>query len=227
MADPFRNGVGTRYRIRWSRFKRSREKKPSRPERSCSSSENSRSTKLHNLPAKLQQFQWSVPPNVTPPAIAHLNFVLSVFQYDEWSAHDRTLIGYIKTKADPPIFYLPIEHIPQTKELLAATTASIEGESSILMHLYNSVISFCFSVWFLEKIKKRQEEIKNLLDSQEEETATGDAAAEDSKEKEEAMEEEEGVAKDGDGEGEGEGLEEGQVMEEGGKVGSDSGEASD
>ena len=80
----------------------------------------------------------------------------------------------------------------------------------------------------LEKIKKRQEEIENLLAAQQEETTTAAAAEEDSKEKEEAMEEEEegGGVKDGEGKGE-EGLEEGQMMEEGRKVGSDSGEASD
>ena len=54
---------------------------------------------------------------------------LSLFQYEEWNAHDRLTRGYIKTKAAPPIFYLPAEHTPNTEELLIETNDKIEGTS--------------------------------------------------------------------------------------------------
>lgn len=56
-----------------------------------------------------------------------LNFACLCMQYDEWNAHDKQLVGYIKTKATPQIFYLPAEHNPHTEKLLAETTEMLEG----------------------------------------------------------------------------------------------------
>ena len=50
-----------------------------------------------------------------------------VFKYEEWNAHDRRLIGYIKTKTKPSIFYLPVQHNEITEKLLKKTEEEIEG----------------------------------------------------------------------------------------------------
>ena len=55
-------------------------------------------------------------------------FIIVFFQYEEWNAHDKQLLGYIKTKATPPIFYLPAEHTPKTEALLKETRSAIEGK---------------------------------------------------------------------------------------------------
>lgn len=55
-----------------------------------------------------------------------LSFAIN-FQYEEWNAHDRLLLGYIKTKTTPPIFYLPAEHTPKTEKLFRETQSAIEG----------------------------------------------------------------------------------------------------
>ena len=56
----------------------------------------------------------------------YLYFCL-VFKYEEWNAHDRRLIGYIKTKTKPSIFYLPVQHNEITEKLLKKTEEEIEG----------------------------------------------------------------------------------------------------
>ena len=52
---------------------------------------------------------------------------VSFVQYEEWNDHDRLLLGYIKTKATPPIFYLPAEHTTKTEKLFRDTQLTIEG----------------------------------------------------------------------------------------------------
>ena len=59
---------------------------------------------------------------------------LVYFQYEEWNTHDRQLLGYIKTKATPSIFYLPTEHTQKTKQLLEETKSAIEGKMSTVVH---------------------------------------------------------------------------------------------
>ncbi|XP_011404793.2 PREDICTED: pinin-like [Amphimedon queenslandica] len=68
----------------------------------------------------------------------------SVELYEDWNQHDMKLTGYIKTKAQPPLFYLPSEHNEATKTLLT--------ESSNLIK---------------ETIKSREDEIKGLLQENE------------------------------------------------------------
>ena len=58
-----------------------------------------------------------------------------VLQYEEWNSHDRLHIGFIRTKAKPPIFYLPVEQTHKTEELIKETQAVIEGTSSMLQNL--------------------------------------------------------------------------------------------
>lgn len=70
----------------------------------------------------------------------HIVFV----QYDEWSAHDRQLIGYIKTRAKPHLYYLPAEHNPCTQKLLAETTAKMEGETPISREIRLILYLLCF-----------------------------------------------------------------------------------
>ncbi len=56
-----------------------------------------------------------------------MSVCLSLLQYDEWNSHDRMLMGYIKTKSKPSIFYLPVEHNETTEHLLKQTQEEIEG----------------------------------------------------------------------------------------------------
>lgn len=83
---------------------------------------------------------------------SHVN---TIQMYEEWNAHDRLTRGYIKTKAAPPIFYLPAEHTPNTEELLIETNDKIEGT-----------------------IKQRQAEIDSLVS---EDTSKPSAAAQSDK----------------------------------------------
>ena len=57
-----------------------------------------------------------------------ISSIFVYFQYEEWNAHDKLLLGYIKTKATPPIFYLPTEHTSKTEALLKETKSAIEGK---------------------------------------------------------------------------------------------------
>lgn len=58
---------------------------------------------------------------------------LVYFQYDEWNAHDKLLLGYIKTNATPQIFYLPTGHTPKTEQLLSETQSAVEGKGTNVM----------------------------------------------------------------------------------------------
>ena len=143
---------------------------------------------------------------------------MHVLQYDEWNAHDKLMEKYIRTKAKPEVFYLPVGHTPQTEQAHAETKALIEGRR------YITTIQFAMTIPFLfpEKIEKRQREIEELLRSQEEDQQQ-QQNAEEVADKVEPME------------GEGENVEGGGVMrvEAGGADGSgrhapsDSGEASE
>lgn len=58
--------------------------------------------------------------------------MLFLLQYVEWNDHDQLLCKYIKTKATPPIFYLPTEHTPQSATLLRDTKQQIESRPLFL-----------------------------------------------------------------------------------------------
>ena len=64
-----------------------------------------------------------------------LKIHITLFQYEEWNAHDRNLLGYIKTTANPPIFYLPAKTNDSIDVLVAKTKEVIEGDYC----LYNAV----------------------------------------------------------------------------------------
>ena len=69
-------------------------------------------------------------------------------QYEEWNDHDRLLRGYIKTRAQPPIFFRPAQHVPRTEELQQQSTAKIEGVCvcvhSLAHGLHLQLISIAF-----------------------------------------------------------------------------------
>ncbi|KAL5463459.1 hypothetical protein EMCRGX_G032354 [Ephydatia muelleri] len=52
----------------------------------------------------------------------------TVQMYVEWNDHDQLLCKYIKTKATPPVFYLPTEHTTQSAALLSDTKQQIEAQ---------------------------------------------------------------------------------------------------
>ena len=83
------------------------------------------------------------------------------FQYEEWNAHDKLLLGYIKTKASPPIFYLPAEHTSKTEALLKETQSAIEGKINCLTIAY--YVHVCNIVYFIGKITERQKEVESFL----------------------------------------------------------------
>jgi hypothetical protein len=95
------------------------------------------------------------------------------FQYEEWNAHDKLLLGYVKTKATPPIFYLPAEHTSKTEALLKETRSAIEGKNNNLLH-------YCYVtiVYFVGKITERQKEIDSFL-SEGKDTKTEDSFQEE------------------------------------------------
>lgn len=49
-------------------------------------------------------------------------------QYDDWTMHDKKLLGYIKTKTTPHIYYLPVAHTSRTQILLTQSNQMAEGE---------------------------------------------------------------------------------------------------
>lgn len=61
-------------------------------------------------------------------------------QYEEWTNYDKQLVGYIKTRAKPAIFYKPAELTPRTEKKLSETTAVIEG--SVIANFEALMINF-------------------------------------------------------------------------------------
>ena len=137
------------------------------------------------------------------------------------------LVGFIKTKAKPEIYYLPAEHTPKTEQLLTETKTKMEGiyhSQCTIKAIAIKASSFMrteyclfLSLHYIEKIKKRQEEIEELLANQQEP---------ENVDEETVMEREgalggEGVTEDVEMVGEGGGMGHGR------SAASDSGEASD
>ena len=63
--------------------------------------------------------------------VCYVCMFLLWIQYEEWNLHDRRLIGYIKTKAKPAVFYLPVQQNETTEKLLKETEQHIEGFEEI------------------------------------------------------------------------------------------------
>lgn len=53
----------------------------------------------------------------------------------KWSNHRESLIGYIRTKTGPPIFWCPAEHTDETKELLEGMPMTLASETTELREL--------------------------------------------------------------------------------------------
>ena len=49
-------------------------------------------------------------------------------QFEEWNAHSRLTLPYIKTHAKPPIFYLPSQHNESTQQRLLESQSETRGQ---------------------------------------------------------------------------------------------------
>lgn len=49
-------------------------------------------------------------------------------QFEEWNAHSRLTLAYIKTRSKPPVFYLPTQHNESTWRCLAQSQTETEGQ---------------------------------------------------------------------------------------------------
>ena len=81
-------------------------------------------------------------------------------QYAEWNSHDQLLCKYIRTKATPPVFYLPAEHTPQSAALLNSTKQQIESKPPY--HRGEPPYHYTNAHWLGEMLQ-RQKEVEQLL----------------------------------------------------------------
>ena len=67
-------------------------------------------------------------------------------QFEEWNAHSRLTLPYIKTRAKPPIFYLPSQHNESTQKRLSESQAETKGQQCSLANVDKYAIC---SAWFM------------------------------------------------------------------------------